>query len=293
MKNETYHEPVLVDEVLSHLAPLKKARIVDSTLGTGGHTLEMVKKGAVVLGIDADAKMLEVARKRLEEASGSFRLIHDNFRNIDGIAKNADFKDVDGVLFDLGVSNIHLTSDNRGFSFSNPEAELDMRLDSKTQGLKASDLLNSLREDHLIALFGKVLKFSEARYLAKRVVQEREKKHIQTVGDFLRVVMGLTTKKSLHPATLPFLALRFPVNSELENLNEGLPKAFSLLKKGGKLLLITFHSGEEKVVLDFYHEAERRGEAKILTRRPVRPGEGEIRKNPRARSAELYVLAKT
>ena len=293
MTNETYHEPVLVQEVLIHLAPLKKARIVDATLGTGGHTLEMIKKGAEVLGIDADEAMLEVARKRLEEASGSFKLVHDNFRNIEGVAKNADFKDVDGVLFDLGVSNIHLTSDNRGFSFSNPEAELDMRLEPQTQGLKASDLLDGLREDHLIALFGKVLKFSEARYISKRVIREREKKRIQTVGDFLRVVWGLKTKKGLHPATLPFLALRIAVNSELENLNEALPKAFSLLKKGGKLLLITFHSGEEKVVLDFYHEAERRGEAKILTRRPVTPGEAEIRKNPRARSAELYVLAKT
>lgn len=292
MKKDSYHEPVLVQEVIEVLAPLQQARIIDATVGTGGYTLEIGKKGAEILGIDADEEMLEVARKRLEEALGSFTLVHDNFRNIEGVAQNADFKDVDGVLFDLGVSNLQLLGQKRGFSFGYPEAALDMRIDSNSQGVTASDLLNGLRADQLTALFSKVLTPSQSRFLASRVIEQREKKPFETVEDFLRIAKRLKSKKDLNPATLPFLALRMAVNSELENLNEALPKALTCLKKGGKILVVTFHSGEEKIVLDFFHQSQKEGTGKILTFEAIRPGEGEISKNPRARSAELWVLQK-
>lgn len=298
---EKIHNPVLVRQVLEFLAPLKKARIIDATLGSAGHTLALVKAGAHVLGIEADSQMLEIAARRLEEACptpnikgwGSFKVAHGNFRDLDEIASKAGFDDVDGVLFDLGVSNIQLTSPSRGFSFSNPEASLDMRIDPKYQGVKGSDLLNGLRKDQLITLFGLTLKSGPAKWLAKRVINVREQVPISTVGDFLKVCEGLRTKGSLHEATLPFLALRMAVNSERENLEETLPQAFSLLKKGGKLLIMTFHSGEEKIVLDFYNERKRNNEGKILTEKPKTPAEEEVRANPRARSAELWVLQKS
>ncbi len=300
MKKDDYHEPVLVQEVIEALAPLQQARIIDATLGTAGHTLELVKAGAQVLGIDLDREMLAVAGKRLvvacptpnQNGLGSYKLTHGNFRGIDVIASREDFREVDGILFDLGVSNLQLLGQKRGFSFGYPEDALDMRIDPNSQAVMASDLLNGLRADQLTVLFSKVLTPSQSRFLAKRVIEQRERNPFETVEDFLRMAKRVRTKKDLNPATLPFLALRMAVNSELENLNEALPKALTCLKKGGKLLVVTFHSGEEKIVLDFYREADREGSGKILTFVPIRPGENEISKNPRARSAELWVLQK-
>jgi 16S rRNA (cytosine1402-N4)-methyltransferase len=259
----------------------------------------VVKAGADVLGIDADSKMLETALERLkkacptpnEEGLGSFKLAQGNFRDIETIAQGEKFDKVEGILFDLGVSNIQLSSDSRGFSFGSPEADLDMRIDPASQGLKASDLLNGLRSDQLVSLFAKVLNPSESRFLSKLVVAARERNPFEKVGDFLRIAKRLRTKKALNPATLPFLALRMAVNSELENLAEALPKAFFLLTPKGKLLVISFHSGEEKVILDFYYSLERGGEGKILVK-GLRPTREEIERNPKARSAELFVLEK-
>lgn len=300
MKKGNYHEPVLVDEMTSALAPLQQARIIDATLGTAGHSLELVKAGADVLGIDSDREMLKEAEERLEEACptpnqnglGSLKLTHGNFKDVDAIASREDFSEVDGVLFDLGVSNLQLMGEKRGFSFGYPEAPLDMRIDPNSEGVTASDLLNGLRADQLTVLFSKVLTPSQSRFLASRVVEQREKKPFETVQDFLRIAKRLKTKKDLNPATLPFLALRMAVNSELENLKEALPKAVGCLKKGGKILVITFHSGEEKIVLDFFHQCQEEGTGKILTSVSIRPGEEEISKNPRARSAELWILQK-
>ncbi|MBI2066168.1 16S rRNA (cytosine(1402)-N(4))-methyltransferase RsmH [Candidatus Woesebacteria bacterium] len=289
MKKDDYHEPVMVQEVTSVLAPLKEARIIDATVGTGGHTLGLVKAGANVLGIDLDREMLEEAAKRL---LGSSKLTYGNFKDVEVIAFREDFREVDGVLFDLGVSNLQLMGEKRGFSFGYPEAALDMRIDANSQAVTAADLLNGLRADQLTALFSKVLTPSQSRFLASRVVGQRERKPFATVEDFLRIAKRVRSKKDLNPATLPFLALRMAVNSELENLNEALPKALACLKKGGKLLVITFHSGEEKIVLDFFHQCQEEGTGKILTSVPIRPGEDEIKKNPRARSAELWVLQK-
>lgn len=300
MKNEPYHEPVMVSEVL-FWAPLKKqARIIDATLGTGGHSLEFVKKGADVLGIDTDEKMIEVSSKRLRKACptpnqnglGSFKLIHGNFKDIDRISGKEGFENVDSVIFDLGTSNLQLTSPDRGFSFTNPEADLDMRMDPKTQGLKGMDLLNVLRKDQLFELFNRVLPFWEAKVLSKRVIEFRERKKFEKVEDFLEACEGMRKKAGLNPATLPFLALRIAVNSELENLSEALPKAFDLLAKEGRLLIIVFHSGERKVVLDFFYGKVREGRGNMLSEKGIIPEEKEILKNPRARSAVLYVLEK-
>ena len=300
MENENYHEPVLVHEVLTSFAPLKNARIIDATLGTGGHTLALVKEGAEVLGIEGDSEILEVAKRRLEEACptpnqdgwGSFRVVHANFKDIGRVASNESFMEVDAVLFDLGVSNIQLTSASRGFSFANPEAPLDMRIDPKTQGVTGADLLNGLREDQLIALFGLTLDHGSSRWLTKRTLVARGESPINFVGDFLEICEGLRVKGRLNEATLPFLALRIAVNSELENLKDALPKAFSLLKEGGKLSVITFHSGEKKEVLDFFQEKKRANAAEILTDGGIKPEVEEVHKNPRARSAELWTLKK-
>ncbi len=277
-----YHESVMVKEVVESLHISNKlhfktgSRIIDCTLGTGGHTEAILNAGGEVLGIEADPKMLAIATERLNDKAN---LVLGNFDSLEEIAKDNGFTDVDGILFDLGVSNLHLKEDERGFSFSNPEQDLDMRLNPETQGVKASDLLNALDQTQLTHLFERVLSRSEAKRIASRVMVGRP---IFKVGELIDLLKDIPHKEHLNPATLPMLALRIAVNSELDNLNEVLPKAITLLKKGGRLLVITFHSGEEKVVEKYMNER-----VKIRI-----PSYEEINKNIRSRSAKLYVYTK-
>jgi len=301
MTTASYHEPVLAREVVAGLHIDNQARIIDATVGSGGHSLEFLKLGAKVLGIDADSAMLALAEKRLKVACPApnakvgcfFTLIHGNFREIDEIAQREGFTQVNGIIFDLGTTSIQLMDSQRGFSFSHPEAPLDVRLNPAIQGLRGADLLNALREDQLRVLFGKVLSHFEAKKLAKAIVQARQTKRFETVGDFLAATAGLKTKPGLNPGTLPFLALRMAVNSELENLREALPKAILLLAKGGRLGVITFHSGEEKEVVGFMRKVSREGAGTFVTKSPIVPEESEIEGNPRARSAKLFIFEKT
>lgn len=279
MKEDKFHKPVLVKEVLQEFGRLSGKKVIDATLGTGGHAQALIEAGVEVLGIEADPKMLEIAKKRL---GAKCRLVQGNFRKIDEIAKQNGFAQVDGILFDLGVSNLQLTCQERGFSFANPKAFLDMRINKTNQAITGSDLLNGLRPDQLEELYKTVLDISTSRWLVKRTVAGRIKKPISSVGDFLEICRGLKGKPGLNPATLPFLALRIAVNSELDNLTEALPKALALLTKRGKILVITFHSKEEEIVRSFDKE--------LIG--PIQPSWEEIQANPRSRSAELFVLTK-
>ena len=299
MKSEL-HESVLVQEVLQALhisnksEHFEKARkYIDATVGNGGHALEILKKGGYVLGIDLDPKMLAIAEERLKDSGEKdYKLVNGNFTEIDRIAKENGFSPVDGILFDLGVTNLHLTDAERGFSFENPEAPLDMRIDPQTQGVKAADLLNVLREDQLEDLFEVTLEPGAAKWITGRVLHSRVEKPIVTVGDMLEVSEGLRTGKAgLNEATLPFLALRIAVNSELSNLEEALPKAFEILGKGGRLVVISFHSGEDARVKNFFKEKSKSG-ARIITFKPILADEEEIALNRRARSAKMRVLEK-
>lgn len=274
MRTDNYHESVMVREVLENLHLKTGSKYIDATLGTGGHTFEIIKAGGEVLGIEADPEMLAIARKRLGTKA---KLILGNFLNIDKIAGKEGFEKVSGILFDLGVTNIHLTDDARGFSFSNPDNPLDMRINPAAQGVKALDLMNILRQDQLEELFGVTMEKGGARWLVKRVLERRP---MSKVGDFLQACTGLRGKPGISPATLPFLALRIAVNSELDNLGEALPKAFNLLLKGGRMVILTFHSGEDRIVKNFN---------KGLL---VLPSKEETIKNPRARSAKMRVIEK-
>jgi 16S rRNA (cytosine1402-N4)-methyltransferase len=279
------HESVMVTEVIRELHVKKARKYIDATLGTGGHTLEIVRKGGQVLGIEADPEMLAIALKRLEREvpGGDFKLVGGNFIDIDKISHENGFDKVSGVLMDLGVSNLHLEDPLRGFSFGSPESTLDMRLNHEAQGVKASDLLTLLRRDQLTEMFMVTLDPGPARWLTKRVLDYRESKHIETVGDLLEICKGLKTgRTALNPATLPFLALRIAVNSELDNLRDALPKAYGLLEEDGFLLVITFHSGEDRIVKDFFGS----GEEIII------PTGEEVYGNQRARSAKMRVLRK-
>ena len=282
MTNDNYHESVMTREVIEKLHIKKACKYIDATLGTAGHTLAIVQKGGQVLGIEADPEMLAIAERRLKDEKG-YKLVNGNFIDIGKIAKDNGFGQVCGILFDLGVSNLHLTDETRGFSFGNPEAELDMRLNREAQGVKASDLLNLLRRDQLIEMFTETLDPGPARWLSSKVIDFREERKFEKVSDLIEVCHGLKTgKKKLNEATLPFLALRIAVNSELDNLKNALNTAYDLLIEGGRLIIITFHSKEEEIVNEFFGK---KGEF-------ITPSDDEINKNQRSRSAKMRVIEK-
>lgn len=250
----SYHESVMIDEAIEGLHIEKGRKYIDATLGTGGHALEILKRGGKVLGIDLDPKIVEIARNRIADEK-NFKAVHGSFTKIDEIARENEWEPVSGVLFDLGVSNIHLRDLERGFSFENPDAALDMRIDPNSQAIKASDLLNVLREDQLSEMFEVTLDPGSAKWITGRVLHARARKPISSVGDALETCEGLRTgKRGLNEATLPFLALRIAVNSELDSLMEALPKAFRLIAGGGRLVVISFHSKEDGLVKDFMKE---------------------------------------
>ena len=304
---EVSHRSVLKDEVSELLekeryAPLNiQARLIDATVGLGGHAEEFVKSGWQVLGIDVDKEAIEVAEEVLKQAcptrlsrkAGSFKLIQDSFKDIKKIAQEHRFNKVEAILFDLGVSVPQLTSKTRGFSFQSTDAALDMRLGKTTQNVTAADLLNALSEKQLVKLFGVVMPFNISRRIAKRVVDRRKIEKFRKVGDFLDVVGNdVYGRSKLHPATLPFMALRIAVNSELDILQMALPDAFSLLAAGGRLAVISFHSGEDKIVKHIFKSLEGRSKGIIITKKPIIPTRREVILNPRARSAKLRVIRK-
>jgi len=309
MSKSRIHEPVLISEVVKYLHLDNKAHLkaptkyLDATTGAGGHASEIVRRGGFVLGIEADPQMLKVAKKTLEKACPAtigkdergecFKLIHGNFREIASIAKRAKINKFAGILFDLGISSVHLDDDSRGFSFQQVGAPLDMRLDATLQAVTAADLLNKLRGEQLLEMFMEVLEWNEATELTKLILKVRTEANFVTVGDFLKVCDVVLKKRgNTHKATKAFMALRMGVNSELQNLNKALPAAINLLDKKGRLLVISFHSGEDAIVKKYFRELESKKIGNIITPKAVKPQESEIDANPRARSAKLRVFEK-
>lgn len=294
------HEPVLLKEVLESLHIKNRARYIDATLGAGGYSIGIIGRGGIVLGIDADPKMLEIARENILKAcptsdldGGKLNILTlGNFTNIQKIAKENGFTEVSGIVFDLGISNIHYLADDRGFSFSDPKAELDMRLNKDTQSVKASDLINTLRSDQLTYLFTPITGIYEAKAITRAIVSRRDSKKIETVGDFLEAVSFLKRTGATHPATKAFLALRIAVNSELENLKETLSESLALLEDGGRLVVVTFHSLEQSIVNGFFKKMAKEGMGKVITTDPIEPSKEEINLNPKSRSALLNVFEK-
>lgn len=304
------HEPVLLKEVVEALAHLNnQSVVVDATLGFGGHTIELVLRDYFVIGIDTDKESIEEAAQNLkiacptvnQEIDGSsskvvsekFLLVHDNFRNIKQILVENGYNTVDAIIFDLGVNLYQLTSTDRGFSFANDDAILDMRMSPETQSVQAKDLLNGLREDQLHQLFSDYLNFNQSKYLSKTIVRSRAEKNIETVGDLkLLARRVLKNDKAVDEMTLLFMALRIAVNSELDTIRETLPVSFDLLSKGGRLVVISFHSGEDRIVKEFGKTVEQDNLGKFISEKPISPSRDEVSRNPRSRSAKMRIIEK-
>lgn len=300
------HVPVLLNEAIYYLDCQGDKVILDCTLGLGGHSrriLESLGPRGFLWGIDRDEKALELAKKNLAGFK-NYQLIKGNFGDLEEIGKKYFPEKVDGVLFDLGVSSLQLEDPARGFSY-HEEALLDMRMD-KSQETTAQDLVNRLPEGELAKIIREYGEESWAKRIASFMVKERKKKEIRTTGELVEVIKAAVPararRKGGHPARRTFQALRIAVNKELENLERGLEASFQLLKVGGRICVISFHSLEDRRVKDFFKGKEgrclcppgvplcicgRKKELKILTRKPVTPREEEIEENPRARSARL------
>lgn len=301
-KGMRVHKSVLVGEVLEAfglegIAPLKIAgKYIDATLGHAGHAIAIAKTGASVLGIETDPEMISVSKRRIrsEDLENRITVIGGNFKDIDKLARENNFTEVDGVMFDLGVSSYHFGSRNRGFSFRNPVAFLDMRLNPDEQNVTASGLLMTLRKDQMAALFAPVLGKRNAVKVSELIIRERENGPIKTVADLKNIVerSGCFRSGKLHPATKVFLALRMAVNGELENIEEALPKAFGLLRRGGKMVVISFHSLEDSLVKKYFSQLVKNQVGEIPDGEFVKPAEGEVRGNPLSRSAVLRAVRK-
>lgn len=285
-----FHEPVLLKEAIGYLNIKPGRKYVDATVGGGGHAEAILKLNGQLLAIDCDPEAIEAARERLFTAcpDASWRLTQGNFKDLAKIAGKYGFEKIDGVLFDLGVSSYQLQMPKRGFSF-NLEGPLDMRMDPSLE-VTAADLVNGLNKGELEELFKKFAQEYSARRIAEAIVNARRLKPIKTIGQLVEIIENAVPRKGrLHPATKVFQALRIVVNDELNNLKAALPQAMALLNPGGRLTVISFHSGEDRIVKHFLKNTERHGKMRIITEKPVCPTFEEVKKNPRSRSAKLRV----
>jgi len=277
------HVPVLLNEVLEYLNPSKGHKYVDGTAGNGGHIFEILKTNpdAEVVGIDLDQTSLDnLAREVIQNGlSQKIHLVHNNYKNIDKVIEDTGFGKVDGILLDLGFSSEQLTAE-RGFSFQ-VDGFLDMRFD-KSNELSAKEVVNDYPEKELSRIIKEYGEDRFAKQIARSIVTERKKHPIETTLQLANLVPHPDGRRRL------FQALRIEVNHELDNLNEFLPKAVNLLNPGGRLVIISFHSLEDRIVKYFFKDSKE----KILTKKIVRASEEEIKSNPRSRSAKLRALEK-
>jgi 16S rRNA (cytosine1402-N4)-methyltransferase len=303
------HKPVMLEEVMAALEPKDGGRYVDGTVGGAGHAAAILAASAPtgrLVGCDRDGAAVDAAARRLAQYEGRFELRRGNFAELaEWLAPGS----CDGVLLDLGVSSPQLDEAERGFSFMQ-DGPLDMRMDVR-QALTAADLVNTAEADELARLFWELGGERESRRIARAIVQERERGRLGTTRQLAELVVRVTPRggKKTHPATKVFQALRIAVNDELGSLRKGLAGAYVVLKRGGRLAVITFQSMEDRIVKDFARAGERaytyEGEVdlpelrqprapewKRVTRKAILPRTEETEANPRSRSAQLRVIEK-
>jgi|SRR3989344_6945977 len=291
-----FHVSVLLKEVIENLNVEKGKKYIDATIGGGGHSEEILKLGGIVLGLDVDQDAIDYLKDKLKIKNEKLKiwerltLVRGNFRDIDKIAHLNNFNKVSGIIFDLGVSSYQLQTAERGFSFQKV-GPLDMRMDQELN-VKAADLIKILKKGELYELFVKLGEESSAWKFSSSIVRARGIKPIETTQDLARILERSVHrgKSKIHRATKVFQALRIAVNDELNSLKEALPKALDLLEKNGRLLAISFHSLEDRIVKNLFLEFESKGKGKIITKKPIIPSLLEIEKNRRARSAKLRVF---
>ncbi|MGQ3686159.1 MAG: 16S rRNA (cytosine(1402)-N(4))-methyltransferase RsmH [Candidatus Loosdrechtia sp.] len=287
--NRIPHIPVMIEEVMEYLCPEAGQIILDCTVGSGGHAcriLEKIKPDGLLIGIDRDLEILQTAKRYLSETGGVFKLYHADYAEVDEVLKQAAVEKVHGVLLDLGASSLQFDMAERGFSFCR-EGPLDMRMD-RSRGVTAFDLIQRLSERELEGLFRK---YGEERWSGRiaRAIIHAKKKGITSTRELAALIERVVPsgRSKIHPATRVFQALRIAVNRELESLEIFLDKIFYHMAVDSRIVIISFHSLEDRIVKNKFREKANQKIAKILTRRPLSPSKAEIVKNIRSRSAKL------
>lgn len=300
------HTPVLLEDAIAGLNLSVGDQVIDGTFGAGGHTSALIKqvgKQGRVMAFDKDPAAIKEGQKNFKELHKNVILINDSFSQLESYAERNEFNNVAGVLLDLGFSSTQLADRSRGFSFQ-ISGPLDLRY-NPTVGTSAAELLNTYQAKDLEQVF-KDGGEPTYRRLTKEIIEARRQQPLLTTDDLLRVVESSKGSggRSLHPATLVWQSLRMAVNHELEELAQGLQAAVKLLAKNGRLAVISFHSGEDKVVKNFMRQESRdcicppawptcrcghSRTLKIITKKAIKPSAGEVEKNPRARSARLRI----
>ena len=286
------HIPVMPKEAIEHLKLSPGSTVVDCTVGCAGHAaliLEEISPGGKLIGIDQDEDALRIAEEKLTRYKESVNLIRDNFKNLSSILKCTN--KVDGLLFDLGVSSVHFDVPERGFSIRH-DGPLDMRMDARLS-VTAAVIVNKASYDKLEKILREYGEERKARKIARFIVEKRKTKPIRTTRELADLVVRAYRSQGrmlrIHPATRVFQALRIAVNDELVALREGLISGIEHLKCSRRIVVISFHSLEDRIVKNTFKEYAKKGDLKIITKTPLRPGEEEVRANPRARSARLRV----
>ncbi|MFC1598932.1 16S rRNA (cytosine(1402)-N(4))-methyltransferase RsmH [Patescibacteria group bacterium] len=305
------HKSVLVEEVLAYLDPKPNENFIDCTLGGGGHASEILKRTSpkgILLGIDLDPKAIQAARKKVQQYKTRIKLVNNNYNNLKKIIYVAGYNKFNGIILDLGLSSFELQDAKRGFSFKGT-AFLDMRFGNTD--LTAADIINSYKEIELIRIFKEYGEERYAKQIAGEIIKERKIKQITQTDQLVSIIENVYSNKrkpkKIHVATKVFQALRIEVNDELNNLRELLPQALSVLDKGGRLVVISFHSLEDRIVKQFFKQESKdclcppqipicqcshKASLKILTKKIITPGQAEIISNPRSRSAKLRAAQK-
>ena len=303
------HQSVMTDEVISFLVTRPEGIYVDATLGMGGHTrsiLEHTNSESLVIGLDVDDEAISKSRETLSKYNGRVIYRNINFSDIDKVLDSLDIREVDGIVADLGMSSYQIESSERGFSFMREEP-LDMRMDRRLR-FTAYDLVNEMTMDEISRVLKMYGEEKWSRRIAKRIVETRKDSPIKTSAELARVISLAIPKKfhpaRIHPATKTFQALRIAVNNELENIREFIEKAVYRLRVGGRIVVISFHSLEDRLVKTCFRKLSspcvcppdmpecgcgRKRVLKVLTRSPIIPGDEEVSNNLRARSAKLRV----
>ena len=305
------HKSVLLDEVIESLNIKADGYYVDGTLGGGGHALEVVKrlKTGKLIGIDQDMDAINADTQRLIDYSKSVIIIRDNYVNIENILKKENIEKVDGIYIDLGVSSYQLDTAERGFTYRF-DAPLDMRMDDRNE-LRASDIVNEYSESELFHIIRDYGEDRFAKNIAKHIVEYRNKKRIETTFELVDIIKASIPMKIQvtggHPAKRTFQAIRIELNKELEVLTDSINVMIDLLKPGGRLSVITFHSLEDRIVKQAFKKAEspcvcpkkfpvcvcgNKSKGRVITRKAILPGEEELEENSRAKSAKLRVFEK-
>jgi len=286
------HTPVLADQVAEWLRIRPDGTYIDATVGLGGHALEIVRRltAGRLLGLDRDARALDIARERLKAYERQVILVHANFSRIGEVARELKLSPADGVLADLGVSSLQLDRPERGFSFRFA-GPLDMRMDADEQ-TTAAEIVNHWPERDLADLLYRYGEEHDSRRIARRIVRGRpirDTEHLATVVAGARKQRG---RQKLHPATKTFLALRIAVNREMEELEQFLSRTPATLAPAGRWVMLSYHSLEDRLVKHAFQGLAREGAVKILTKKVIVPPAAEIHLNPRARSAKMRVAEK-